>query len=85
LLSIDVDGMDYWIWKALTYEPRVVVIEYNPRHEGIQPYDADYIYDGRTDSDTYGASKEEMIKLGKEKGYKLKDFNSDNLFFEREV
>lgn len=29
LLSIDVDGNDYWIWKALrdVYRPRVVVIE----------------------------------------------------------
>jgi len=24
LVSIDIDGMDYWVWKALTYIPRVV-------------------------------------------------------------
>ena len=30
LLSIDVDGQDYWIWEALRgYSPRVVVVEYN--------------------------------------------------------
>ena len=30
LLSIDVDGNDYWIWNAVTqYKPRVVLIEYN--------------------------------------------------------
>ena len=30
ILSIDVDGADYWIWEALeAYRPRIVVIEYN--------------------------------------------------------
>lgn len=30
VLCIDIDGHDYWVWKALEdYRPRVVVIEYN--------------------------------------------------------
>ncbi len=30
VLSIDVDGSDYWIWEAIVaYRPRIVVIEYN--------------------------------------------------------
>ena len=30
LLSLDVDGMDYWIWKAIeAVTPRVVVLEFN--------------------------------------------------------
>jgi hypothetical protein len=31
LLSIDLDGNDYWIWQkiATKYKPRVVIIEYN--------------------------------------------------------
>ena len=29
LLSIDLDGVDYWIWKSIiAIEPRVVVVEY---------------------------------------------------------
>ncbi len=29
LFYLDIDGVDYWIWDALTaFEPRVVVVEY---------------------------------------------------------
>ena len=41
LLSIDIDGNDYWVWRAITYRPRVVVIEYNahvpPQEPGPSP------------------------------------------------
>src|SRR5216683_2117830 len=31
LLSIDIDGNDYWVWAAIEdWRPRMVVIEYNP-------------------------------------------------------
>jgi len=81
LLSIDIDGMDYWVWKALKHKPRVVIIEYNKqRKTGVQPYFA-YNKWNMVEDDYYGASKEELIKLGKEKGYELYDFSEDNLFF----
>ena len=33
LLSVDIDGNDYWVWEALRHwRPRVVVIEYNASH-----------------------------------------------------
>ena len=36
LLSIDIDGNDYWVWQALTYRPLVVVNE----HNAAVPYDS---------------------------------------------
>jgi SAM-dependent methyltransferase len=82
-LSIDIDGMDYWVWKELIWEPKLVCIEYNERRkEGIQPYKSDNKWSGHND-DFFGACKEEMIKLGKENGYKLVHQNQANLFFEK--
>ena len=72
LLSIDIDGNDYWVWKALPHRPRVVVIEYNgnlPPHPNLTiPYDPDFRWNG---SDHYGASLGALAKLGQQKGYQL--------------
>jgi len=73
LLSLDIDGMDYWVWKAIeVIEPQVVVCEtHNPIPPELAltvPYDPDFI----CDSENYrGASLAAMSKLGKEKGYRL--------------
>ena len=87
LLSIDVDGNDYHIWKAVTaVSPRVVVIEYNakfpPECEWGMPYHAGHIWDG---SDRQGASLKSLEKLGREKGYQLAgtNINGINAFFIR--
>lgn len=81
-VSIDIDGMDYWIWKALKYQPRVVCIEYNPQKANIpiQGYNPNNKWNKDNDW-VYGATKEEMIKLGTEKGYTFYEGNSDNLIF----
>ncbi|HTU21711.1 MAG TPA: hypothetical protein VMG10_26980, partial [Gemmataceae bacterium] len=47
LLSLDMDGMDFWVWKALTcIRPRVVVLEVNTRwgpHASVAlPYQPDF-------------------------------------------
>jgi hypothetical protein len=47
LLSIDVDGNDYWIWKAIdVVTPRVVVVEYQcilgPERSWAVPYSPDF-------------------------------------------
>lgn len=87
LLSIDVDGNDYWIWRALDgYAPRVVVIEYNiffaldaPR---TIPYRPDRVWD---ETAYHGASLAALRKLGRAKGYALvhTDSWSPNAFFVR--
>lgn len=73
LLSLDIDGMDYWIWKAITaIEPQVVVCETHnpipPDKALTVPYDPQFVFE----SDDYrGASLAAMCKLGQEKGYRL--------------
>lgn len=85
LLSIDIDGNDYWVWKAIAgYRPRVVVMEYNssvPASESrTVPYDTDFRWDG---TEYFGASLLALAKLGREKGYTLVgcDSNGINAFF----
>lgn len=84
LLSLDIDGNDYWVWKALRARPRVVVIEYNI-HFGLDlartiEYDADFVWDG---SLYCGASLAALRRLGDTKGYALiyTDRWSPNAFF----
>ena len=74
LLSIDIDGNDYWIWDAIAaVEPRVVIIEthiefgINPI---VVPYDKDYSYPGKH-PDYHGSSPVAMEKLARNKGYRL--------------
>lgn len=89
LLSIDIDGNDYWMWKeiALRHQPRVVVIEYNagflPGIRWRQPYAADYRWDL---SSRFGASLSSLEELGQELGYELVACESTgvNAFFVRQ-
>jgi glycosyltransferase involved in cell wall biosynthesis len=72
ILSIDVDGADYWIWQAIeSYRPRVVVIEYNSLLDAhralVQPADAGP-WDG---TDYFGASIGAIALLGERKGYRI--------------
>lgn len=77
VLSIDVDGMDYWLWKAVEdAAPRVVVVEYNasmgPEESITVPYRADFSAAEAHPSGYYhGASLAALEKLGREKGYAL--------------
>ena len=73
LLSIDIDYNDYWIWKAVTaVSPRVVVIEYNatlrPPMSLVVPYDPACMWDG---TNYFGASLEALVRLGRDKGYRV--------------
>ena len=88
LLSVDIDGNDYWMWRALCdYRPKVVVIEYNagmgPRAEWKQEYDPKWVWQGTRN---FGASLKSFELLGREKGYCLVgcSIKGMNAFFVRE-
>jgi hypothetical protein len=88
LLSIDIDGADYWVWEAITsVRPRVVVMEYNaaypPPVDFVTPYDPAFAWDG---SNYHGASLAALERLGREKGYALVGccLSGANAFFVRE-
>jgi hypothetical protein len=75
LLSVDIDGNDYWVWKAITVcTPRVVMLEYNsmfgPEKAVSVPYDPKF---SRRDHRFcyYGASLSAMTRLSASKGYRL--------------
>lgn len=82
LLSIDIDGNDLWVWQALTFEPRVVIIEYNPKFTATEswsvPNDPDRVWDS---TDYYGASVRALWRLGRRKGYRLVRATKNNLVF----
>jgi len=91
LLSIDVDGNDYWIWKAINViNPAIVIIEYNHRFGSnvavTIPYDENFDRSKAHPSRLYfGASLKALCKLGTEKGYAFIGCNSNgvNAFFIR--
>ncbi|MFP6629795.1 MAG: FkbM family methyltransferase [Myxococcota bacterium] len=73
LLSIDIDGNEYWVWEAICdYRPRVVIIEYNIFFSTdvckTMPYNAAHEWDKTM---FHGASLGALRKLGRKKGYSL--------------
>jgi len=76
-LSIDVDGNDIHIWRAMTtYRPKLVCIEYNPTvPTGVQ-------FEQKPDPRVnQGCSLSTLVQLGKDKGYELVCVNHANAFF----
>ena len=88
LLSIDIDGNDYWIWSALkVIQPRVVIIEAHVEfgyNDIVVPYNPEYSSPGKHPI-YHGASPVAMNKLAKKKGYRLVGANNygQNMIFIR--
>jgi hypothetical protein len=91
LLSIDIDGNDYWVWEAIdAVSPRIVVCEYNarwgPERAVTIPYDPSFVR-GRAHHSMiyYGASLAALRGLGRRKGYAFVGCCSagNNAFFVR--
>lgn len=91
LLSVDIDGNDYWVWEAIAcVNPCIVVAEYNslfgPTAKLSTPYQADFV---RSHADStnmyYGASIAALNHLAEGRGYSLVAGNSagNNVFFVR--
>ncbi|MEI9805547.1 MAG: hypothetical protein WDN48_15540 [Pseudolabrys sp.] len=89
LLSIDIDGMDYWVWDALdAVKPAIVVIEYNalfgPERSIVVPYDPDFAREKAHPSRLYwGASLKALENLAAKKGYAFVgcNGNGNNAYF----
>lgn len=79
LLSIDVDGLDWFVWESLrTHVPRVVVVEFNP----TIPNDVVFVQ-ARDAAVNQGCSLAALIELGRHKGYELIACTGWNAFFTR--
>jgi hypothetical protein len=92
ILSIDIDGNDYWIWKVITsVQPAIVICEYNAvlgdTRPIVVPYDSSFQrlkahYSGQY----FGASIAALKYLAQEKGYAFVGTNANgvNAFFVKE-
>ena len=75
ILSVDIDGNDYWIWKEIDcIKPRIVICEYNSAFGNDKkvtvPYKDEFIRRNEHYSDLYfGASLAAFCELAEEKGY----------------
>ena len=93
LLSVDIDGIDYWVWEGLSVcRPRLVIAEYNASFGATRsvtvPYDPEFNRRGFNvaKSAYYGASLLALSRLGARKGYRLVvvEPRGVNAFFVRE-
>lgn len=92
LLSIDIDGNDYWVWDAIhVVDPAIVVCEYNPILGDTRaitvPYDPKFTrFAGHYCGLYFGASIAALKHLAERKGYAFVGTNSNgiNAFFVKE-
>jgi hypothetical protein len=91
LVSIDIDGNDYWVCEAMLtrYQPRLIVIEYNallgPSVPWVMEYNPSHARESVVVTSYYGASLKALEMLGTKTGYSLVgcDFLGMNAFFVR--
>ncbi len=91
ILSIDLDGVDYWIWKNINaVNPEIVIAEYNSTFGDERAITVPYKQDFRRDKEHFsylyfGASLPALCALAEEKGYYFVGSNSNgvNAYFVR--
>jgi hypothetical protein len=92
ILSIDIDGNDYWVWQRIeAVQPVMVIAEYNSvfgaRQAITVPYDPAFNRTRSHYSNLYwGASLPALASLGRSKGYALVGSNlaGNNAYFVHE-
>ncbi len=92
ILSIDVDGIDYWFLKEIdSVSPKILIVEYNStfgkKFEVTVPYKKEFDRTKEHFSNLYfGASLKAIVNLAKSKGYIFVGSNSagNNAFFIRQ-
>ena len=89
LLSIDIDGNDYWIWKSLKKcNPVIIISEYNSEfgmNPWTIPYNENFVWDKINNTYYWGPSLQSLCDLAEEKGYSFIGCNShgNNAYFIR--
>ena len=80
VLSIDIDGNDYHVWRgSVKLSPAIVIIEFNPT------IPADVVYAQPDDPDeAFGSSLAALTDLAADKGYRLVAATEWNAFFMQE-
>lgn len=89
LLSIDIDGNDYWIWEGISVvNPDIVIVEYNSvfgnQYAVTIPYDPQFYRTRAHYSNLYyGCSLKALCLLAEKKGYVFVGCNSlgNNAYF----
>jgi hypothetical protein len=89
ILSVDIDGNDYWVWEAINVvDPAIVIVEYNSvfgsKHAVTVPYAADFRRSQAHSSNLFwGCSVRALCLLAARKGYVFVGCNSNgnNCYF----
>jgi hypothetical protein len=89
ILSVDIDGNDYWVWEAITVvDPAIVIVEYNAvfgsKRAVTVPYAADFRRAAAHPSHLFGGcSLRALVLLAERKGYAFVGCNSNgnNAYF----
>jgi hypothetical protein len=77
VLSIDIDGNDYYVFESLAkFRPELVIVEFNP----TIPNDVLFVQE-KSFSINHGCSLLALVVLGKQKGYELAVCTQWNAFF----
>jgi hypothetical protein len=89
ILSIDIDGNDYWVWEAIAVvNPAIVIVEYNavfgPDRAACVPYDPHFVRSRAHWSNLFwGCSLAALCALAERKGFAFVGCNSNgnNAYF----